>query len=262
MPKHVCLVLRENLWLLSHFQVSGACCLACSQEQDIPYPTSNPTNPSSCPDALHFTSGLTISCMDYCIASCIVSLVQALLPSVHCFEHANGILFSTTKNVNPPNYQRMTYIIPRSYSALSSASVPYFIFQATSQSVPIPPHPTHFSYCSSNADTKKPSLTAPGRPRYPPHWLPAFWAYLHYNLGLLYALYCVQVSLIPPCWTLNSFRGMTVAFHLCESAFGSAPGTWKTLSQRLLSDLIPLSGRSVKAWAAPCLHPKIVADTE
>lgn len=168
------------------------------------------------------------------VASCMVSLVQALLP-LSIFSTCKWDLFFRCNNSSIlPRHQRMTSKIPRAHNALASAFPPSHL-QPTSQLIPIPLHST-LSSClrSQAASSKKPSLTVPDRPRYLSPRCPAFRAYLYDSLGLLHALYCLQVSLTSPCWTFNSFRATTMAFYFCEPALGMGPGTWKTLSKRLL----------------------------
>lgn len=200
---------ERKSWLLLHFHGSEDFALHCLRTRIHP----NPSSPSI-PYLVWMPYILHQALPSPAWAIAIHSLLHGLPspnspPFCPLFEHANGILFFHCKNSSvPPSHLRMTYKIPRDCNALASDPLPYLISQPISQSIPIPFHPTHSSCLMSHAaSSKKPSLTAPGRPRFP-SWVLALGGYLHDSLGPLYALYCLQISLTPPCWPLNSFRAI------------------------------------------------------
>lgn len=95
---HICLALKENHSFHYIFMGGKAVALHYLRAR-IHSDPSSPCIPNLV-QILHSTSSLTISCLDNPIACCTISLVQALLPSVHSFQHCKqDTIFSIVKNV-------------------------------------------------------------------------------------------------------------------------------------------------------------------
>lgn len=88
---HICLALKENHSF--HYIFMGGKAVALHYLRARIHSDPSSLCIPNLVQILHSTLSLTISCLDNPIACCTVSLVQALLPSVHSFQHASRILF-------------------------------------------------------------------------------------------------------------------------------------------------------------------------